>query len=129
MNPVVSRRALEAFIDERFEDMRLRPGMYGGTPMGVEAQCWLLIDLFQRVCLEGYDPRCDRTNFQAYRHRVLPRCPSPMICSQWFTDQEYGDPEAKNRLDLDHWAGVKIVELYIGYKAYLVANHSPKSET
>lgn len=111
---MIPKEALEAFIDERLEAMRLRPGMYGGTPAGVEAQCWVLLDLFTKFLCPAEESR-----YQEFRQKVLPKCPGPMALAQWFTDKKYGDPQAIYQNDLDHWAGVKIVEFYTAFKKYL----------
>lgn len=117
-HPVVSRAAIEAFIDERLDAIRLRPLMYGGTPLGVETHIWGLLDIYLKFCV-GDLPE---DHYQAFRRTHTPRCPGPMPVHRWFTDPEYGAPEVKEpRAQPDHWAGVKIAEHFIAYKTYLKA--------
>lgn len=128
-NDCLSKAALEAFIDDRLENMRKRPGMYG-PPVAVECECFLIIELFVRFCqggdVEQISPLGER--FIAFARQHFPKRPGPMLFSQWLTDTKYGCAEARRTTPGDsahqHRAGQQIVAFFIVWKKELKRVHS-----
>lgn len=106
---------LEKFIDDRLNLMAERTFMFG-TIDSLESQGFLLIELYFKFVLEPHNVDVNdsiRDDFQAFRRKVIPKCPSPMILSQWFTDKEYGTKENLTERE----AATKLVEFFIAWKS------------
>lgn len=113
---------LEAFIDERLAAMALRPRIWG-SPEALECEGFLLVELYEKFCRDG-PPRAIEPSgdlFIKFAKKHLPRRPSPMLLSQWFTDPQWGSPEVKDipEGERQHWAGTRIVAFFIAWKAHL----------
>ena len=112
---------IERFVDDRLEKMARCPLMWG-DPLAIETQCFLLVEVYGRYCLNDddvADAGSPDSRFQAFRRGRLRRCPGPVLLSQWFTDPKWGDPLGDDENAVRHNAGRRIVEFFIAFKAHL----------
>lgn len=114
----IATAEVSAFIDEHLRVAEAAPAMYGGTLLGVEMRLSGLMDILTRFVVGFAD---GRRLYREFRKEHLPKCPSPMLVSQWFSDEKYGDPGIKDvpEAEREHWAGMMIVRHYAAYKKYL----------
>lgn len=104
---------LEKFIDERLGQMSKYSSMFGSID-ALESQGFLLIELYIKfVLVNGKQITSIIDDFQAFRRKVIPRCLSPMVLSQWFTDKKCGTKENLTEIE----ASIKLVEFFIAWKA------------
>jgi hypothetical protein len=116
---------LESFFDERLAMMSKRPLMFGCIE-ALEGECHLMIEMYVHFCFSDGEkkflaPPWEGTtktlmgDFQVFRSKQMPRCPSPMILSQWLTDPEWG---CKLQYT-PHEAAQKLIEFFIKWKTDL----------
>lgn len=113
---------IERFVDQRLAAMLRTPLMWG-DPFGLECECFLLIEVYERFGREGEPVAIQPSGdiYQAFAHKMHPRRPGPMTMAQWFTDLKWGSKENVKvpPNDLNHVAGTKIIEFFIAWKADL----------
>lgn len=108
---------ISKFVDTRLSEMVKRPGMWG-PPIALECECHLLVEFYDKFGWAGPERAIEPSGelYQNFR-RTLYRGAGPLCLSDWLVHSD--NP---SRLETEHDVGVKIVEFFIDWKAFLVSN-------